>query len=147
MDALPNIISKSIVEVLNRLENDEDNRFSWKLTRNKDFLSLTVSCSLRANSPNKDKKGSEVTRRVTAKPVKCRRKKKSPSALTCSRDRHRGFLEKKFAGKPDLASPEDKRIPTVPTQEQDSDNVISYSYTPIKRPRPYLLNASSEHPK
>ena len=125
MDALPNIISKSIVEVLNRLKNDEDNRFSWKLTRNKDSLSLTVSCSLRPKSPNKDKDISEVTGRVTAKPVKRRRKKKkSPSALARSRDRHRHFLEKKLAGKPNLPSPEDKRISTVPTREQDSDNSL-----------------------
>ena len=40
MDALPNIFPKSIIEVLNRLENDEDNRYSWKLTRNQDSLSL-----------------------------------------------------------------------------------------------------------
>ena len=92
--------------------------------RNKDPLSLTVSCSLRARSPNKDKDVSEVTERVTAKPVKRRRKKKSPSALVRSRDRHRRFLENKLAGKPHLASPEDERISTVPTREQDSDNSL-----------------------
>ena len=82
MDELPNIIPKSIVEVLNRLENGEDNRFLWKLSRKKNSLSLTVSCSLRAKNPNKDKGASEVTERVTVKPVKRRRKKKkkSPSA-------------------------------------------------------------------
>ena len=86
---------------------------------------LTVSCSLRAKCPNKDKDGSEVTGRVTAKPVKHRRKKKkSPSALARSRDRHRRFLQKKLAGKSDLASPEDKRISTISTREQDSDNSL-----------------------
>ena len=80
MDALPSIIPKSILEVLNRLENDEDSRFSWKLTRNKDCMSLTVSCSLRVKFPNKDKDDSEVTGRVTAKPVKRRRKKKKSSS-------------------------------------------------------------------
>ena len=29
MEGLPSVIPKSIVEVLNRLENDEDNLFSW----------------------------------------------------------------------------------------------------------------------
>ena len=122
MDELPNIIPKSIVEVLNRLENDEDNRFFWKLSRNKDSLSLTVSCSLRAKNPNKDKGASEVTERVIVKPVKRRRKKKkSPSALARSRDRHTRFLEKKLAGNPGLASPEGKSVTAVP-REQDSDN-------------------------
>ena len=60
MDALPNIIPKSIIEVLNRLENDEDNGYSWKLTRNQDSLSLTVSCKLPAKTPNKAKDDSEV---------------------------------------------------------------------------------------
>ena len=50
MDALPNIIPKSIIEVL---ENDEDNRYSWKLTRNQDSLSLTVRCKLPAKTPNR----------------------------------------------------------------------------------------------
>ena len=124
MDEIPNIIPKSIIEALNRLEDDEDNRFSWKLTRNTDSLSLTVSCRLRAKNPNKENDDSEVTGRVTAKPVKrCRKKKKSPSALARSRDRNRRFLERKLAGKPDLALPGDKRIAAVPTRsEQDSDN-------------------------
>ena len=92
MDELPNIIPKSIVEVLNRLENDEDNRFFWKLERNKDFLSLTVSCSLRGKNTNKDKGASEVAEPVTLKPVKGRRKKKkSPSALARSRTSRTGF--------------------------------------------------------
>ena len=63
MDALHNIIPKSIVEVLNRLENDEDNRYSWKLTRNQDSLSLTVSCKLPTKTPNKAKDDSEVPTR------------------------------------------------------------------------------------
>ena len=38
MGALPSIIPKSIVESLNRLENDEDNLFSWKLTWSQDSV-------------------------------------------------------------------------------------------------------------
>ena len=79
---------------------------------------MTVSCKLRAKTPNKAKdNNSEVTRRTTtAKPVRrCRRKKnQSPSALARSRKRHTRFLEKKLAGKPDLAMPEEKSITTVP---------------------------------
>ena len=55
MEGLPSVIPKSIVEVLNRLENDEDNLFSWKLTLSQDLFSLTVSCKLRAKTPNKVK--------------------------------------------------------------------------------------------
>ena len=110
MDALPNIIPKSIIEVLNRLENDEVNRYSWKLTRNQDSLSLTVSCKLPAKTPNKAKDDSEVAERATVKPVRRRRKKRnSPSALARSRRRHARFLEKKLAGKPDSPSPEDQQ--------------------------------------
>ena len=110
MDALPNIIPKSIIEVLNRLENDEDNRYSWKLTRNQDSLSLTVRCKLPAKTPNKAKDDSEVAGRATVKPVRRRRKKRnSPSALARSRRRHARFLEKKLAGKPDSPSPEDQQ--------------------------------------
>ena len=52
------------------------------------------------------------------KPVKrCSRKKnRSPSALARSRKRHARFLEKKLAGKPDLASPEE--------DQQDLDNSV-----------------------
>ena len=60
MEGLPSVIPKSIVEVLNRLENDEDNLFSWKLTRSQDSFSLTVSCKLRAKTPNKAKDCSKV---------------------------------------------------------------------------------------
>ena len=77
MDALPNIIAKPIIEALNRLENDEDNRYSWKLKWNQVSLSLTVSCKLPAKSPNKAKDNSEVARRATVKPVGHRRKKRN----------------------------------------------------------------------
>ena len=79
---------------------------------------MTVSCKLHSKTPNKAKdNNSEVTRRTTtAKPVRRRRRKKnqSPSALARSRKRHTRYLEKKLAGKPDLALPEEKSITTVP---------------------------------
>ena len=114
MEGLPSVIPKSIVEVLNRLENDEDNLFSWKLTRSQDKFSLTVSCKLPAKTPNKAKDDNKVTGRTTVKPVKRRRPKKnrSPSALARSRKRHARFLEKKLAGKPDLDSPEEDQQDT-----------------------------------
>ena len=105
-DALPNIIPKSIVEVLNRLENDEDNRYSWKLTRNQDSWLLTVSFKLRAKTPNKAKDDIEVTGRASVKLVRRRGGKKnnrSPSALAQSRKRHAHFLERKLSGKQVLA--------------------------------------------
>ena len=109
MEGLPSVILKSIMEVLNRLENDEDNQFSWKLTRSQDKFSLTVSCKLPAKTPNKAKDGNKVTGCTAVKPVKRHRRKKNraPSALAHSRKRHMRFLEKKLAGKPDLASPEE----------------------------------------
>ena len=118
MEGLPSVIAKSIVEVLNRLENNEDNLFSWKFTRSQYKFSLTVSCKLRAQTPNKAKDHNKVTGRTTVKPVKRRRMKKnrSPSALARSRKRHARFLEKKLAGKPDLASPEE--------DQQDSANSV-----------------------
>ena len=64
MDALPNVIPKSIIEVLNRLENDGDNRYLWKLMRNQDSLLLTVSCKLPAKTPNKANDDSEVAGRL-----------------------------------------------------------------------------------
>ena len=110
MDALPNIIPKSIIEVLIRLKNDEDNRYSWKLAQNQDSLSLTVRCKLPAKTPNKAKDDSEVAGRATVKPVRCHRKKRnSPSVLACSRRRHARFLEKTLAGKPDSPLPEDQQ--------------------------------------
>ena len=119
MEGLPSVIPKSIVEVLNRLENNEDNLFSWKLTRSQDSFSLTVSCKLHAKTPNKAKDNSRVTGHTTAKKRVRRRRRKnnrSPSALVRSRKRHTWFLEKKLAGKPDLASPEEN--------QQDPDNSV-----------------------
>ena len=119
MEGLPSVIPKSIVEVLNRLENDEDNLFTWKPTRSLDSFSLTVSCKLRAKTRNKAKDDSGVTGRTTTKkPVRrrCRKKNRSPSALARSRKRHARFLEKKLAGKPDLALPEE--------DQQDSDDSV-----------------------
>ena len=114
MEGLHSVILKSIVEVLNRLENNEDNLFSWKLTRTQDKFSFTVSCKLHAKTPNKAKDDNKVTGCTT---VKHRQKKnRSPSALARSRTRHAQFLEKKLAGKPDLASPEE--------DQQDSDNSV-----------------------
>ena len=118
MEGLPSVIPKLIIEVLNRLENDEDNLFSWKLTRSQDKFSLTVSCKLRAKTHNKAK-DNKVTGCTTGKSVKRHRQKKnrSPSVLARSRKRHARFLKKKLAGKPDLASPEE--------DQQDSDNSVS----------------------
>ena len=93
MGALSNIIPKSIIEVLNRLENDEDNRHSWKLTGNQDSLSLNLSCKLPAKTPK------PRTTARSPKPVRHHRKKRiSPSALAHSMGRHARFLEKKLAG-------------------------------------------------
>ena len=79
---------------------------------------MTVSCKLRAKTPNKAKDNNrEVAGRTTsAKPVRRRRRKKnqSPSALARSRKRLARFLEKKLAGKLVLALPEEKSITTVP---------------------------------
>ena len=59
--------------------------------------------------------------------VKRHRKKKSPSAMSCSRRRSARFLEKKSTGKQDLASPEDKQsITAVPrSREQESEIDLS----------------------
>ena len=139
MDALPNIIPKSIIEVLNRLENDEDNRYSWKLTRNQDSLSLTVSCKLPAKTPNKAKDDSEVAGRATVKPVRRRRKKRnSPSALARSRRRHARFLEKKLAGKPDSPSQEDQQDSSL-VCGSDRDLESSDNPTPAQAVEPDLL--------
>ena len=101
MEGLPSVIPKSMVEVLNRLENDEDNLFSWKLTRSQDKFSLTVSCKLPAKTPNKAKDDNKVTGRTTVKPVKRRRRKKnrSPSALACSREETRAIPGKEVCWK------------------------------------------------
>ena len=118
MEGLSSVIPKSIMEVLNRLENDEVNLFSWKLTQSQDKFSLTVSCKLPAKTLNKAKDNNKVTERTTVKPVQRRHRKKnrSPSALARSRKRHAWFLEKKLAGKPNVASPEE--------DQQDSDNSV-----------------------
>ena len=55
MERLTSVIPKSIVEVLNRLENDEDNLFSWKLTRSQDSFSLTVSCKTSKETSSEEK--------------------------------------------------------------------------------------------
>ena len=119
MEGLRSAVPKSIVEVLNRLENDADYLFSWKHTRSQDSFSLTASCKRCAKTPNKAKNDSGVTGRTTAKkPVRrhCRKKNRSPSALARSRKRHARFLDKKLVGKPDLASPEE--------DQQNSDNSV-----------------------
>ena len=81
-------------------------------------FSLTVSCKLRTKTPNKAKNDHKVTGRTTGKSVRRRSRKKNryPSALARSRKRHARFLEKKLAGKSDLASPEE--------DQQDSDNSV-----------------------
>ena len=158
MEGLPCVIPKSIVEVLNRLENDEDNLFSWKLTRSQDKFSLTVSCKLPAKTPNKAKDDNKVIGRTTVKPVKRRRRKnRSPSALARSRKRHARFLEKKLAGKPDLALPEedqqDKYINPVCVKELENtslacgsnrDLVSSENPAPSPASDPDLLSVSEQ---
>ena len=74
MEGQPSVIPKSIVEVLNRLENDENN-----LTWSQDSFSLTVYFKLRAKTPTKPKDDSEVTGRSSAKPVRRRGRKKKRS--------------------------------------------------------------------
>ena len=147
MDALPNIIPKSIIEVLNRLENDEDNRYSWKLMQNQDSLSLTISCKLPAKTSNKAKDNSEVAEPAPWKPVRHCRKRNSPSALARSRRRHAGFLEKKLAGKPDSPSPEDQQDSVCVKELEntslvcgsDSDLESSDNPTPAPAVEPDLL--------
>ena len=83
------------------------------------FILIDCQLHVRAKTPNKAKEDSGVTGRTTAKkPVRGRRRKKnrSPSALARSRKRHARFLEKKLAGKPDLASPEE--------DQQNSNNSV-----------------------
>ena len=130
MEGLPSVIPKSIEGVLNRLENDEDNLFS----RSQDKFSFTVSCKLPAKTPNKAKDDNKVAGRTTVKPVKRRRRKnnRSPSALARSRKRHARFLEKKLAGKPDLASPEEDQQDTGPWKHPKPPQ-----NTP-KHPKPHL---------
>ena len=71
MDALPNIIPKSI-KVLNRLENDEDNRYSWKLV-NAESGFIVINHQLQTSrkmTPNKAKDNSDVAGCTTVKPVR-----------------------------------------------------------------------------
>ena len=42
MDEIPSVIPNSILEVISRLKIDGDNRYTWKLKRNLDFLSLST---------------------------------------------------------------------------------------------------------
>ena len=70
MEGLPSVVMKLILEVLKRLENNEDNLFLWKLTGSPDSFSLTVSCKLCAKTPNKAKDNSGVTGHTSVKPVK-----------------------------------------------------------------------------
>ena len=90
-------------------------------------MSFTVSCKLRAKSTNKAKNNnSEVTGHTTSvKPLRRHRQKtnQSPSALARSRKRHARFLEKKLAGKPDSALPEEKSITTVPGVQDAIDSL------------------------
>ena len=67
MEGLPSVIWIKSVKVLNRLENDEDNPFSWKLTQSQDKFSFTVSCKLPAKTPNKAKDDNKVTGHTTSK--------------------------------------------------------------------------------
>ena len=69
---------------------------------------VTLPCKLSAKTPNQATDDSEVTGHATVKPVWRRRWKKgnSPYALANSRKRHAPILEKKLAGKSDLAWPE-----------------------------------------
>ena len=68
---------------------------------------ILIDCQLQTSRQNSQQ--SQERQRATAKkPVRRRRRKnRSPSALARSRKRHARFLEKKLAGKPDLASPEE----------------------------------------
>lgn len=143
MEGLPCVIPKLIVEVLNRLENDEDHQFCWKLSKSSEKFTLSISCkldnsSVGAKTQNKDKvektgrivenavkrpRNKSSKPRVAENPVRRRRrKKKSPSKLRRSRERRKRFLErKKSSGKPGLASPEDNEVTAVRV-EQDSVN-------------------------
>ena len=58
---------------------------------------------------NKAKDNSEVTGHVTVTSVRGGLAEKIPSMFARSRKRHVRFLERKFAGKLDLALPEDQQ--------------------------------------
>ena len=119
MEGLPSVTPKLMVEVLNRLENDVDNLFSWKLTQSQDSFSLTVSCKLRTKLPTKPRTtaGSPdvLLRRNQLGDVVGRRIDLPLRWLVLGRDT-RGSWKKKLAGKPDLALPG--------KNQQDSDNSV-----------------------
>ena len=117
IDALPSIIQRSVVEVLNILENDKDNRFSRKLSRYQDSLSITRQ--MQFSRQNAQQSQGRQRSHSTVKPVKRRRKKRKSH----SRKRHTRFLENRLAFKPGLASPEGKCVTAVPS-EQDSDHSL-----------------------
>ena len=97
-----------IVEAQNKLQKDK--------TETHAELPLTVSCNFGTLIiSNKAKHNSDILGRTTAKPVgrRCRNKRKYTSALAHSRNWHPLFLENNLAGKPDLASPEDKSIAVI----------------------------------
>ena len=82
---------------------------------------ILIDCQLQTSHQNSQQSQGQQRGHLTyycEKTVRRRRRKKnrSPSALACSRKRHARFLEKKLAGKPDLASPEE--------DQQDSDNSV-----------------------
>ena len=82
---------------------------------------ILIDCQLQTSRQNsKQSQGRQRGHRTyyCEETVRRRRRKKnrSPSALARSRKRHARFLEKKLAGKPDLASPEE--------DQQDSDNSV-----------------------
>ena len=81
---------------------------------------------------------SEVTERGTVNPVKRQRKKKPHSTVASSRIRIVRFLEKKSAGKPDSASPEDNQsITAVPRlREQESESALSEKPKELKNTSP-----------
>ena len=73
---MSSVIPNYIEEVLNRLENDEDNILTWKLTGSQDLFLSTFSCKLRCQTSNRAKDDSGVTGRTTGmKPVRRRRHK------------------------------------------------------------------------
>ena len=95
-NALPSILSKSIVEALNSMENYEDNLF-WRKLVQSGFI--VVSCQLQTLCQNSQQSKERGRCFWTSKSVR-HHQKISLSALIHSRDRHTHFLEKKFAGKP-----------------------------------------------
>ena len=95
----------------------------WKLTKNKDSIYITVCCSLRTKTPNKDMDDSEVTGLVAVNSARRRRKKMSPSTLACSQVRMNRFLDQKSSGNPDLASPEGNGTTAVLCEQETVDSL------------------------